>query len=124
MLGKENFEKWIWEKVCVDISQIHSDNGVFASYQLRFYCDNKHQEQSFSGFGAQYQNAITEREIQTIMYVARTFIFQYSLHWTDHGSDEISLWSFSIKHTVYLHNFLPNFMFRYHTTRVAHQQKG
>ena len=33
----------------------------------------------------------------------------YSLHWTDHGVDEILLWSFAVKHDVWLHNCLPNY---------------
>ena len=52
ILGKENFEQWLWEKVCVEISHMNSDNSFFASGQLRLDCDNKNQEQYFSGVGA------------------------------------------------------------------------
>ena len=38
-----------------------------------------------------------------------TFMVHYSLHWTDHGADDIYLWSFAIKHVVWLHHCLPNY---------------
>ncbi len=31
-----------------------------------------------------------------------------SLHWTDHGSDDLSLWSFVAKHLVWIYNRVPN----------------
>ena len=51
------FEQWIWEQACVEISHMHSDNGIFASSQFRLDCDNKNQEQYFSAVGSQNQNA-------------------------------------------------------------------
>ncbi len=44
--------------------------------------------------GAQHQNACAEWAIQTIMYMARTSMVHSLLHWTDCGSDDLSLWSF------------------------------
>ena len=67
------------------------------------------QSQSFSGVGAQHQNSKAERAIQTIMYMARTFLVHSSLHWTDMGADDISLWPFAVKHAVWLYNRVPNF---------------
>ena len=31
-----------------------------------------------------------------------------SLHWTDRGSDDLSLWSFAVKHSVWIYNRVPN----------------
>ena len=42
------------------------------------------------------------------MYKAQTFMVQISWHWTERGSDDISLWSFTVKHWVWLYNQLPN----------------
>jgi hypothetical protein len=50
-----------------------------------------------------------ERAIQTIMYMACTFLVHLSLYWTDMGADDISFWPFTVKHTVWLYNRLPNF---------------
>ena len=32
-----------------------------------------------------------------------------SLHWTDMGADDISLWPFAVKHAVWLYNRVPNY---------------
>ena len=42
------------------------------------------------------------------MYMARTFMVHASLHWMEHGVDDISLWPFAVKHAVRLHNRVPN----------------
>ena len=31
-----------------------------------------------------------------------------SLHWTDRGSDDLSLWSFAVMHSVWIYNRVPN----------------
>ncbi len=31
-----------------------------------------------------------------------------SLHWTERGSDDLSLWSFAVKHSVWVYNCVPN----------------
>ena len=81
----------------------------FVSDQLRLEYDNKHQEQYFSGFGAQHHNTISERAIKTIIYTEITFMVQYSLHCKYHGADDKSNWYFSVKHAVWLHNRFPNY---------------
>ncbi len=42
------------------------------------------------------------------MYMACTFLVHSSLHWTDMGADDISLWPFAVKHAVWLYNRVPN----------------
>ena len=71
-------------------------------------CLAKNQTQSFLGVGAQHQNASAERAIQTIMYMARTFLVHSSLHWSERGSNDTSLWPFAVKHAVWLYNRIPN----------------
>ena len=41
--------------------------------------------------------------------MARTFMLHSYLNWTDHLVDNIYLWSFNVKHIVWLHNHLPNY---------------
>ena len=81
VLGKLIFEEWLWEQASAEISHYHSDNGVFVADKYRADCENKGQTQSFSCVGAQHKNARAERAIQTIMYMARTFIIHSLLHW-------------------------------------------
>ena len=108
ILAKSRLEEWLWELACVEINHIRSDNGVFVADEFRNDCAEKHQSQSFSGVGAQHQNARAERAIQTIMYMARTFMLHVSLHWTERGVDDLSLWPFAVKHAAWLYNRIPN----------------
>ena len=81
-MGKEHFEQWIYDTAYAEVKHFHGDNGIFASEQYRQECIKKGQTQSFSGVGAQHQNAKAERAIQTVMYMARTFMVDASIHWT------------------------------------------
>ena len=81
VLGKSRFEQWLWEKSVSEVSHYHSDNGIFVSEAYRKDCEGKGQIQSFSGVGAQHQNSRAERPIQTIMYMAWTFMIHSSLYW-------------------------------------------
>ncbi len=72
LMGKERFEQWLYDTAYTTVKHIHGDNGIFASDQYQQECAEKGQMQSFSGVGAQHQNAKAERAIQTVMYMART----------------------------------------------------
>jgi hypothetical protein len=108
-MGKEHFETWLYNTACVEVKHFHADNGIFSSEEYRLECSKKKQLQSFLGVGAQHQNYKAEWAIQTIMYMARTFLVHLSLHWTDMGADDISLWPFTVKHAVWLYNRVSNF---------------
>ncbi len=95
VMCKAHFKQWLWDQCVSEVKHYHGDNGIFSAEEYRRDCDKKGQSQSFSGVGAQHQNARAERAIQTIMYMAQTFMVHASLHWTDHGSDDLSLWSFA-----------------------------
>ena len=79
ILAKELFEQWLDDTAQVEIKHIHSDNGVFAAEEFKEHCKAKHQEQSFSGVGAQHQNAKAERAIQTGMWMECRFLLHVSL---------------------------------------------
>ena len=104
VMGKARFEQWLYDQCICEVKHYHGDNGIFSAEEFRRDCEDKRQSQSFSGVGAQHQNARAERAIQTIMYMARTFMVHASLHWTESGSDDISLWSFAVKHSVWVYN--------------------
>ncbi len=107
-MAKERFEQWLWELAAAEIHHLHSDNGIFNTELFVKDCKNKFQTQSFSRVGAHHQNALAERSIQTIMYMARTFMVHVSLHWSEYGADNLALWGFAVKHAVWLHNCIPN----------------
>jgi hypothetical protein len=77
-LGKERFKQWLYDTAYAEVKHFHGNNGIFASEQYRQECIKKGQTQSFLGVGAQHQNAKAERAIQTVMYMARTFMVHAS----------------------------------------------
>ena len=108
LMGKQCFEQWLFELAHLEVAEYRSDNGVFTAEEFRKECAEKDQKQTFSGVGAQHQNARAERAIQTIMYMARTFMLHVALHWDEYHVDDLSLWPFAVKHAVWLYNRLPN----------------
>ncbi len=80
MMAKECFEKWLWKFAAAELYHLDSDNGI---YNVELFVEdhkNKYQTQSFLGVYAHHQNTLSERSIQTIMYMAWTFIVHVSLH--------------------------------------------
>jgi hypothetical protein len=108
VMSKVRFEEWLWEMAAVEITHLHSDNGIFTADMFREDCKSKHQSQSFSGVGAKHQNSLAERAIQTVVYMARTFMVHVSLHWTERGVDDLALWGFAVKHAAWIYNRVPS----------------
>ena len=107
-MGKPRFKKWLWEQCVMKVSHYHGKNCIFTADGYRKDCDDKGQTHSFSVVVSQHQNSWSERAIQTIMYMAWTFLVHISLHWKDRGADVLSLWYFAVKHLVWMYNWLPN----------------
>ncbi|KAL7476228.1 LOW QUALITY PROTEIN: hypothetical protein ACHAW6_002103, partial [Cyclotella cf. meneghiniana] len=51
---------------------------------------------------------MAEHAIQSIVYMARTFMVHVSLHWFERGLNDFSSWGFAVKHAAWIHNRLPN----------------
>jgi hypothetical protein len=66
IMGKARFEQWLWDQCVSEVKHYQCDNGIFSAEEYRCDCEEKGQSQSFSGVGAQHQNARAERAIQTI----------------------------------------------------------
>jgi hypothetical protein len=108
VMGKARFEQWLWDHCVSKVKNYHGDNCIFSAEEYRRDCTEKGQTQFFSGLSAQHQNARAEWAIQTIMYMAQTFMVHALLYWTDCGLDDLSLWSFAVKHSVWVYNRVPN----------------
>ncbi len=100
VMGMACFKQWLYDQRVCEVEHYHGDNGIFPAEEFWRDCKEKQQSQSFSGVGDQHQNVRAERAIQTIMYMAQTCMVHASLHWTERGSDNLSLWSFAAKHLV------------------------
>ncbi len=108
VMGKSCFEQWLWDMAYAEVKHYHGNDGIFSAEEYCLECKEKGQSQSSSGVGVQHQNARAERAIQTIMFMAHSFMVHSSLHWTDQGSDDILLWPFAVKHAVWIYSRVPN----------------
>jgi len=86
----------------------HNDNGIFIYEAFRNDCADKKQTLSFSGVGAEHQNARAERTIQTISYWALTMMVHSAIHWPSDGADNVRIWAFAVSHAAWLYNRLLN----------------
>jgi hypothetical protein len=66
VMGKARFEQWLWDQCVSKVKYYHGDNSIFSAEEYCRDCEEKGQSQSFSGVGAQHQNARAERAIQPI----------------------------------------------------------
>ena len=105
--AKNEFGTWLWDSARVTVKHYHSDNGVFRAEAFTDSCKEEGQSQTFSGVGAQHQNAEAERAIQTVVYMAIAFMVHCTLYWRKHGSNDIALWSFALDHVIWLYNKIP-----------------
>jgi hypothetical protein len=64
----------LYDQCVCEVKHYHGDNGIFSAEEFWRDCEEKQQSQSFSGVGAQHQNAHAEHTIQTIMYITGLFM--------------------------------------------------
>ncbi len=83
VMGKSCIEQLLWDMAYTEVKHYHGDNGIFSAEEYCLECKEKGQCQSFSGVGAQHQNVRAEHAIQTIIFMAHSFMVHSSLHWTD-----------------------------------------
>lgn len=77
---------WHAKGVTVKHYHRHSDGGVFTAKCFRNDCGDKKQTQSFSGVGAKHKNANAERSVQTLFWMARSFMLHAALqHYRKRG---------------------------------------
>ena len=107
VMAKNDFESWLWDEARATVKHYHSDNGVFTAALFKEACDEVGQTQSFSGVGAQHQNSEAERSIQTVVYMARSFMIHAALNWGMNGSNDLKLWSLALDHAGWLYNRIP-----------------
>ena len=84
-----------------------TDNGsVFTSKEFNSQLAKFEQVIRFAGTGAHHHNSTAERNIQTIMAIARTMMLHSANHWSDVADS--CLWPIAVQHAVFLHNHMPS----------------
>jgi hypothetical protein len=91
----------------VIVQSFLTDNGsAFASKEFASQLAKFEQVIRFAGTGAHHHNAIAERNIQTIMAIARTMMLHSAVHWPEVA--DACLWPMAVQHAVFLHDHMPN----------------
>ncbi len=60
VMGKSCFKQWHWDQCVSEVKHYHGDNSIFTAEEYYHDCEGKGKSQSFSGVGAQHQNAPAE----------------------------------------------------------------
>eukprot|EP00957_Ditylum_brightwellii_P042964 3254043-Ditylum_brightwellii.AAC.1 len=63
----------------IKVQALHTDNGTFSLNEFMSHLANKKQSIRFSGVGAVQQNAVAEKAIQTITYMAKIMLIHTSM---------------------------------------------
>ena len=84
-----------------------TDNGTaFTSKEFEQNLAKYQQVNRFAGSGAHHHNGIAERNIRTIMAIARTMMLHSGIHWPSVADP--ALWPLAVTHAVYLVNHVPD----------------
>lgn len=99
-----------FEQLCADVGvvvQKYLSDGAscFTSKEFNDHLSVFRQIIRFAGAGAHHHNP-AEREIRTIMSIARTMMLHASIHWPEMSEPE--LWPMAVSYAVYTWNHLPN----------------
>ena len=90
----------------ITVQSYRTDNGrSFTSFEFEQELLSHNQDHTFSGAGAQHQNALAERSIQTVMNMARSMLLHVQVHWPDQY--DTKLWAFALDYAVWLWNHTP-----------------
>ena len=118
-----SFKEWLWEATQTSVKHYHSNNEVFTAHEFQEAYAEEKKTQTFSGVGAQHQNAEAELAIQTIMYMTRLFMVYTAVNWGEDGLDDITLWSFAMDHVTWLYNRIPQWFSSITPLKMVTQNK-
>jgi hypothetical protein len=90
----------------VTVVAYQADNGIFAAHAFVQELYNHYQTAGYSGVGAPHQNGIAERNIGTIMSMARTMMLHSAVRWPDVADS--TLWPMAVDYAVHIFNHVPN----------------
>ena len=89
----------------VVVTHYHSNNGVFAANAFVDEINKSGQMINYAGVGAHHQNGVAERDIQTVMSMARTMMLHAAVRWPDMA--DASHWPMAVDYATYILNHVP-----------------
>ncbi len=98
--AKESFERMCRNTRVTPQEYLADNSKTFTSAEFSRNLANFEQEIRFAGVGAHHHNGIAERNIRTIMAIARTMLLHSAIHWPDVADP--TLWPLAVKRAVFL----------------------
>ena len=89
----------------VTVSSYQADNGTFSAAAFVKELHDRYQGVGYSGVGAAHQNGVAERNIGTIMSMARTMMLHAAVRWPETADSCYGRWLW-ITQYIYLITFL------------------
>ncbi|KAI2501349.1 hypothetical protein MHU86_13085 [Fragilaria crotonensis] len=104
--AKEKFELTCRQYGVVPQEYLADNSKIFTSAEYTRNLSTFSQIMRFAGVGAHHHNGIAERNIRTIMAIARTMMLHAAIHWPSIA--DATLWPLAVNHAVFLVNHVPD----------------
>ncbi|KAI2512071.1 hypothetical protein MHU86_2359 [Fragilaria crotonensis] len=97
--AKEKFELTCRQYGVVPQEYLADNSKIFTSAEFTRNLSTFAQIMRFAGVGAHHHNGIAERNIRTIMAIARTMMLHAAIHWPSIA--DATLWPLAVNHAVF-----------------------
>jgi hypothetical protein len=103
--AKKGFESFCTEHGVIPQSYITDKGSSFTSQAYEQHLEKFEQTSKQAGPGAHHANGVAERNIGTVLSIARAMQHHSALHWPDIA--QVELWPLALLHAVYIINRIP-----------------
>ena len=103
--SKKDFEAMCGDHGVV-VQEYLTDNGTaFTNKDFTAHLEQQHQINTLAGVGAHHHNGVAERNIGSLLSLARAMLHHAALHWPDVA--DATLWPLAVLHSAYIMNHIP-----------------
>ena len=104
--AKERFESMALDFGVIPQTYLSDNGSAFTSHEFTAKMEEFNQVSKFAGAGAHHHNGVAERNIRTIISIARTMMIHSAMHWPE--VSDVELWPMAVKHAVHVFNRMPS----------------
>ena len=106
MKAKENFESMALDYGVIPQTYLSDNGGAFTSHEFAAKMKEYEQVSKLAATGAHHHNGVAERNIRTIITIARTMMMHAAVHWPE--VSDVELWPMAVMHGVHVFNRVPS----------------
>ena len=104
--AKDRFEAMALDYGVIPQTYLSDNGAAFTSHEFSARIKQLEQVSKFAGSGAHHHNGVAERNIRTIISIARTMMMHSATHWLEQS--DVELWPMAVKHAVHVFNRVPS----------------